>query len=276
MLVRSLGQLDAVLPTRPAVVYCDFEDVRKYRDAVTRCRAAGVPVGLATIRIVKPGEEGFLRQVAECEPDLILVRNLAAIGFYRDEFPAMPLTGDYSLNVTNELTAKLYVDAGLLQIVPGYDLSWRQLQALAGRFSVDRLEVVVHQHMPMFHMEHCVFCHTLSTGTDYRNCGRPCEKHDVRLRDRVGEPHPLLADVGCRNTVYNAQAQSAAEFLPDMLSLGLRHFRVELLREPASEVVPVLARYADVLAGRVAGRDALRSLRVINQLGVTRGTLDRE
>jgi putative protease len=276
VLVRSLEQLDAVLPTQPATVYCDFEDVRKYRDAVVRSRAAGVPIGLATIRIVKPGEEGFLRQVAECEPDLILVRNLAAIGFYRDEFPHLRLTGDYSLNVTNELTAKLYVDAGLERVVPGYDLSWRQLQALAGRFPVDRLEVVVHQHMPMFHMEHCVFCHTLSTGTDYRDCGRPCEKHDVRLRDRVGEPHPLLADVGCRNTVYNAQAQSAAEFLPEMVKLGLRHFRVELLREPASEVGPVLARYADVLAGRVAGRDAVRSLRVINQLGVTRGTLDRE
>ena len=276
VLVRSLEQLDAVLPTRPAIVYCDFEDVRKYRDAIERSRAAGVPVGLATIRVVKPGEEGFLRQLAECGPDLILVRNLAAIGFYHDEFPALPLTGDYSLNVTNELTAKLYADAGLQRVVPGYDLSWRQLSALAGRFPVDRLEVVVHQHMPMFHMEHCVFCHTLSTGTDYRDCGRPCEKHDVRLRDRVGEPHPLVADVGCRNTVYNAQAQSAAEFLPDMLKLGLRHFRVELLREPAGEVGPVLARYADVLAGRTGGREAVRSLRVINQLGVTRGTLDRE
>ena len=276
VLVRSLEQLDVVLPTRPAVVYCDFEDVRKYRDAIERSRSAGMPVGLATVRVVKPGEEGFLRQLAECGPDLILVRNLAAIGFYRDEFPSLPLTGDYSLNVTNELTAKLYADAGLARVVPGYDLNFRQLSALAGRFPVDRLEVVVHQHMPMFHMEHCVFCHTLSTGTDYRDCGRPCETHDVRLRDRVGEPHPLVADVGCRNTVYNAQAQSAAEFLPDMLRLGLRHFRVELLREPASEVGPTLARYADVLAGRVAGREAVRSLRVLGQLGVTRGTLDRE
>ena len=162
VLVRSLEQLDAVLPTRPATVYCDFEDVRKYRDAINRSRAAGVSVGLATVRVIKPGEEGFLRQVAECWPDLILVRNLAAIGFYRDEFPGLPLTGDYSLNVTNELTAKLYADAGLARVVPGYDLSWRQLSALAGRFPVEQLEVVVHQHMPMFHMEHCVFCHTLS------------------------------------------------------------------------------------------------------------------
>ena len=46
----------------------------------------------------------------------------------------------------------------------------------------------------MFHMEHCVFCTFLSNGTSYKNCGRPCERHHVQLRDRVGQLHPLLAD----------------------------------------------------------------------------------
>ena len=50
--------------------------------------------------------------------------------------------------------------------------------------------------MPMFHMEHCVFCTFLSNGTSYKNCGRPCERHHVQLRDRVGQLHPLLADAG--------------------------------------------------------------------------------
>ncbi len=98
----------------------------------------------------------------------------------------------------------------------------------------------------------------------------------MRLKDREGQPHPLVADVGCRNTVYNAKPQSAAEFLPEMMKLGLTQFRVELLREAAAEVAEVLRRYADVIAGKVDGRTAVRSLRVLNQLGVTRGTLDRE
>ena len=91
---------------------------------------------------------------------------------------------------------------------------------MLGRFPPRHFEAVIHQHMPMFHMEHCVFCHTLSSGKDYRDCGRPCDRHRVDLKDRAGVSHPLVADVGCRNTVYNGTAQSAAEFVPRMLKLG--------------------------------------------------------
>jgi putative protease len=98
----------------------------------------------------------------------------------------------------------------------------------------------------------------------------------VDLKDRVGQPHPLIPDAGCRNTVFNAQAQSAAEYIPRMRDLGIRHFRVELLREKSHEVKPLLTRYRDVLEGRSEPRNAIKSLRVLNQLGVTRGTLDRE
>ncbi|HYO10371.1 MAG TPA: DUF3656 domain-containing protein [Tepidisphaeraceae bacterium] len=280
VLVRTPEQLHAVLAlpaeARPASVYCDFEDVRRYRHAVAECHAAGVPAAVATMRIVKPGEDGWLQQILDCAPGAVLVRNLAAIGFFRERARQLPLIGDYALNVANELTAQIFAEQNLVRMVPSYDLNWRQLSAMLGRFDAGRFEAVVHQHMPMFHMEHCVFAHTLSAGKDYRDCGRPCERHLVDLKDRVGQPHPLVPDAGCRNTVFNAQAQSAADFLPEMLRLGLRHFRVELLREGPDEVGPLIRRYADVLHGRRNPRKALRSLRVLNQLGVTRGTLDRE
>ena len=48
----------------------------------------------------------------------------------------------------------------------------------------------------------------------------------------------VIVDVGCRNTVFNAVPQSAAEFLPRMVGMGLRWFRLELLRETAAEVGP--------------------------------------
>jgi putative protease len=259
--------------SRPALVYCDFEDGRRYREAVARAHAAGMLIGLATLRIVKPGEEGLLRQVAGFRPDALLVRNLAGLTLFREEAPDVPLVGDFSLNVANELTADLLAAAGLTRLVPSYDLNWEQLAAMLGRIDPGLFEVVAHQHMPMFHMEHCVFAAFLSQGKDWRDCGRPCDRHRVELRDRVGAEFPVVADAGCRNTVYNAVAQSAAEFLPRMRALGLRHFRVELLREGAAEVGPVLEQYARVLAGLEDGRQLWRHLRALNQLGVTRGTL---
>ena len=226
VLVRSPEQLDAVLAwtppaplARPELVYCDFEDLRRYREAVDRARAAGMPVGLATLRIQKPGEEGLDR------------------------------------------------------IVPSYDLNWAQLSALVQASDPHWYEVVVHQHMPMFHMEHCVFAAFLSTGKDWRDCGRPCDHHKLELRDRVGAAFPVAPDAGCRNTVYNGHAQSAAEYVGRMRALGLRHFRVELLRETPEQVGPLLERYARVLVGLDDGRDTWRHLRALNQVGLTRGTL---
>jgi putative protease len=125
----------------------------------------------------------------------------------------------------------------------------------------------------MFHMEHCVFAAFLSAGTDHTNCGRPCDRHRVELRDRVGACFPVLPDTGCRNTVFNSVAQSAAEYVGRMRELGLARFRVDLLRETPEQVGPLLDRYARVIAGLDDGKTTWRGLQVLNQLGVTRGTL---
>ncbi|HET6882804.1 MAG TPA: U32 family peptidase [Pirellulales bacterium] len=289
VLVRTREQLESVcawsasaddqcaagskLLPRPTMVYCDFEDVRRYRDAVLAARASTLPIGLATLRIIKPGEEGLLAKIAAAEPDVVLVRNLTALSWFRERAPAVRLVGDFSLNVANELTADLLLRAGVERLVPSYDLNWEQLAAMLGRVAAERFEQVIHQHVPMFHMEHCVFAAALSQGKDWRDCGRPCDRHRLELRDRVGAEFPLLADTGCRNTVFNSLAQSAAEYVPRMLKLGLRHFRVELLREDAAQTQTLLTRYWRVLAGLDEGKSAWRGLQVLNQIGLTRGTL---
>ena len=123
-------------------------------------------------------------------------------------------------------------------------------------------------------MEHCVFCAFLSTGRDYRDCGRPCDTHRVALRDRVGAEHPLKADAGCRNTVYNSRAQTGAESAARLLALGARSFRVEFLNESADEVRRTVESYQQLLAGRVSGAELWCELKLINQLGVTRGQME--
>jgi U32 family peptidase len=254
-------------------VYCDFEDLRRYQDAVPRGRAAGVPIGVAPLRVLKPGEDGFQSLVVRADPDVVLVRNLGSIAFFRAELPQARLVGDFSLNVANELTADVLIRAGLERLVPSYDLNWDQLAAMVRRADPAWFEPVVHQHMPMFHMEHCVFTAFLSTGKDHRDCGRPCEVHKVELRDRVGAHFPVLPDTGCRNTVFNSVPQSAAEYVGRMRQLGLTRFRVDLLRETSAEVTVLLDRYAAVAGGADDGRGVWRQLRALNQLGVTRGTL---
>jgi putative protease len=122
-------------------------------------------------------------------------------------------------------------------------------------------------------MEHCVFAAFLSSGTDHTNCGRPCDTHRVELRDRVGLAHPLKADVGCRNTLFHAQAQSGAAFFEAFRAQQPAAFRVELLLEDAAESERIVRGYQRLLSGNATGPALVRELNLRSQLGVTTGTL---
>ncbi len=272
VLVRSLDQLRAALELGERSLQADFADIRHYRDAVATARAAGATLAIATPRIQKPDEMGIFRALAKHEPDAVLVRNWAGLVFFRDL--SLPVLGDFSLNVANGSTADFFLAAGCRRVTASYDLNRDQLLALVAAADTAGLEVVIHQRMPLFHMEHCVFCAVLSPGTNKTNCGRPCDEHVVRLRDRIGAEHPLTADVGCRNTLWNAVPQSAAEAVPTLLASGVRHLRVEILDEPPADVGRIIRAYRDLLAGRLTGRDVWTTLKAANRVGVTRGTLE--
>jgi U32 family peptidase len=282
ILVRNLPQLEAALKCGAETVYCEFEDPKKYREAVTlfhtargcksetRNRKPGIFV--APPRIFKMGEEWTLEQVRSCSADGYLVRNYDHLKFFAND----RRVGDYSLNVANRISADYFKNQfGLERVTASYDLNFLQLEALLRAAPPEWFEVTIHQHMPMFHMEHCVFCAFLSSGKDYRDCGRPCDRHDVRLRDRVGAEHPLKADAGCRNTVFNSQAQTGAEFAEKMLALGVRNFRVEFLNETPDEVTRVVLKYRQLLRSEISGAQLWRELKLFNQLGVTRGQMGK-
>ena len=273
VLVRSFEQLDAALTAPVDLVYVDFEDIRRYREAVERARAAGRPVYLATPRIQKAGEQGFFKLIENAAPDGVLIRNVGAIAHFANS--PLRLIGDFSLNVSNPVSAALFLERGLERVTVSYDLTVDQVTALARAVPAGWLELTLHQHMPMFHMEHCVFAAFLSQGRTFLDCGRPCEKHRVHLRDRVGIEHPLRADVGCRNTLFNAAAQTGAKFFDALWTSGLRHFRVELLEESAAETREILAAYRALVDGREEGSALWRHLRATHQLGVTSGTLGK-
>lgn len=273
VMARTLKQVQLLAERGIAELYVDFQDIREYRAAVEVAHTNGASIFLAPPRIQKPDEAGIFRVLLRHNADGILVRNLGGLLFYHQE--QVPMVADFSLNCTNELTAQLLMNRGVQRITASYDLNRDQLNDLVGAVPPAWLEVVIHQHMPMFHMEHCVFCAVLSPGTNKTNCGRPCDVHQVKLRDRLGVEHPLTADVGCRNTLFNAVPQSAAEAVPALLAAGLGDFRIELLTDPEPrELDTLLGLYRDLIAGRVTGHEVWTRLKASNRVGVTRGTLE--
>lgn len=272
VLCRTEEQARAALDAGATGVYLDFLELTGTGAALRALREKGAAfVGVAPPRIRKPGEEKIERYLKQLEPDAVLVRTLGAL---HDGFGADALRiGDFSLNVANRLTASEVLAHGLSAFTPSFDLDASQLVAMLKPPFSAFAEVVVHHPMPLFHMEHCVIAALLSEGRDYKSCGRPCETHKLSLRDRTGMVHPVEADVGCRNTVFHAAAQSGASLVSSLSKAGVRRFRIELLRENASEVERIVKAYRRLLAAEITASEVVRALEAEGGYGVVRGSL---
>ncbi|HVV43927.1 MAG TPA: DUF3656 domain-containing protein, partial [Bryobacteraceae bacterium] len=268
LLVRTPEQLEAALHLAPSSITLDYLDLYGLRPSVERVRSSGIPVRVASPRVLKPGEArivNFLRGF-DCP---IVVRASGILHSLTDR----EMIGDFSLNAANSIAAAEYFRRGVSRLTPTHDLNAAQIADLARACGANRFELIAYQHLPVFHTEHCVFCRFLSTGTSYKDCGRPCEKHRVELRDESGRSHPVLADVGCRNTVFGAEAQEASQHLKNWLEAGIRHFRLEFAHESASEVELVTRAFQAALAGTASFAELQRELRSVAPGGVTQGSL---
>lgn len=272
-LVENFSQISNYKDSIKSVIL-DFEFGKDYASSVSAIRELGIPVGIATTRILKPKEYYNLKTLIRLNPDFLLVRNLGAIEFLRREC-SIPLLGDFSLNVTNSLSLEYLISKGLQSVNASYDLNQEQLLDLISFTDPSKLEVTLHQYMPEFHMEHCVFAAFLSTGHSFKDCGKPCEKHDVKLKDPYGNWHHLKADQECRNTFFKATPQSASFLLRSLKEKGVATFRLEALNETTEELTQKLLTYLKLLKNEITSDEALSELKLVETYGLGLGQMNK-
>jgi putative protease len=271
ILVRTPEQLDAAIELRPSSITLDYLELYGLKPAVERVQAAGITVRVASPRILKPSEQNIVRFLLKLNCEIVVRSSGLLHALLQEEHPK--LIGDFSLNTANVLTAQDFLGMGISRLSPSHDLNAEQVMVLGQELGSEALEVIAYQHLPVFHTEHCVFCRFLSDGTSFKDCGHPCEKHRVALRDRNGRAHPVMADVGCRNTVFGAQAQEASRHIDSWLKAGIRHYRLEFVHESAEQVLEVGRAFAETLAGKRSSQDLNRTLRRVAPQGSTEGSL---
>ena len=280
LLVRNSEQLDAALAaatdTPIASITLDYLELYGLRTAVEKIRAAdvGARPRVASPRILKPAEQKVIRFLESLGCD-ILVRSAGLLHDLQQAKLAdgCELIGDFSLNVSNAVSAFEILDRGITRFAPTYDLNSQQIVDLTQHVAAEQIEVICYSHLPVFHTEHCVFCRFLSEGTDNTNCGHPCETHQIAVRDQQGREHPVMADVGCRNTVFGAEAQTDVASMDAWMSAGLRHYRVEFVHETAEQVAQVVAGFGSLFAKQISPAELGKSLQEHAGQGITQGSL---
>lgn len=274
-LVSMLEQSSEYLETIESIIV-DFEFAKLFAPALAMLRRIPVSVGVATTRILKPKEYYNLKILINLNPDFILVRNLGSIQYLKNHAPHIPLRGDFSLNVSNSVTADYLTSKGLNTIVPSYDLNQSQLMELLDNFDSSKVEVTIHQYMPSFHMEHCVFAAFLSNGSSYKDCGKPCEKHKMELKDQFGNSHYIKVDSECRNTMFNAKSQSANGLLEELNEKGVERFRFEALHEETEELNKKVISYIQFFQGKTSKQELEKIVGHLEKYGLSSGQILKE
>ena len=274
VLVRSPDQIAALEGLSIENVIMDFDWGVKYNDSLQQIRELGFKAGMATLRIHKPGESHYLKNILRLAPDFALVRNLGALSILKES--GIPLTGDYSLNAANSASYDWLLSQGLSTLHPSWDLNSTQLFDLLENIDGTRLELTLHQYMPAFHSEYCAFARALTTGRRFPECGKICTKHKVEILDHKGERHFLQSDAECRNTLFVGKPQSALKLLPRLRSAGVNHFRLEMLTEDAETVRRKVLIYTQAIQGKIAIDEAIREAGIQEKYGLSEGQLFNE
>lgn len=274
VLVRSPEQIAALEGLDIDNVIMDFDWGVKYDESLQQIRELGFKAGMATLRIHKPGESHYLKNILRLCPDFALVRNLGALSILKES--GIPLAGDYSLNAANSLSYDWLLSQGLQTLHPSWDLNSTQLFDLLGDIDGSRMELTLHQYMPAFHSEYCAFARALTTGRRFPECGKICTQHKVEILDHKGERHFLQSDAECRNTLFVGKPQSALKLLPDLRAAGVNHFRLEMLQEDAATVRKKALIYTQAIRGKVSIDEAIRLAGVEEKYGLSEGQLFNE
>ena len=274
VLVRRPEQIDALQGLDIDKVVMDFDWGVKYDEPLERIHKLGFEAGIATLRIHKPSENHYIKQILTLMPEFALVRNLGSLSLLKDS--GIPMVGDYSLNATNSASYDWLLSQGLERLHPSWDLNSTQLFDLLKNIDGSRLELALHQYMPAFHSEYCAFARALTTGRRFPECKKICTQHKVEILDHKGERHFLQSDAECRNTLFVGKPQSALKLLPKLIAQNVSNFRLELLDEEPESVRRKIDIYTQAIRGKIDINTAISKAGVEEKYGLSDGQLFNE
>lgn len=275
--VWRTADADAALAAGADVIVFDpflrhpFSSVRSVEALADRVAVAGAQFRLRLPTIVRPEDRKKLDKWLAMGT-VMVTGHLGHLA----EFAAAgrEVYADYAVNCFNVQAAQELFALGAKGITASVELTADEIGQLVAPWGGAGFEVFLHGRPEGMTLEHCV----LSAAFDRTptHCRDLCTKQhvDTRLTDPAGYEFPVATDYACRNRLLHSRPIEGSEFLPQLLAMGIRSYRL-VFNVPDDAVAARVAAYRDALDGAVSGAKPSRKPRAVLGDAVTRGHFAR-
>lgn len=162
--------------------------------------------------------------------DAVIVQDMGAMEYIREQFPGLELHASTQMTVTNAISAKFLEEKHVARVVPARELSLAEVRKIADQTDMD-IECFVHGALCYCYSGQCLMSSMIGGRSGNRGqCAQPC-----RLPWRTeGRPFADLLSLKDLCTI---------EFLPELIAAGINSFKIEGRMKQGDYVESVVRMY---------------------------------
>ncbi len=166
-----------------------------------------------------------------------------------EDIKSLKFMGDYSFNIFNTHSARIYQSMGFEGITPSVELNLGQIRELSCNAVMDT-ECIVYGRLPLMTSEYCPVGSVKSGCSSRRECGGCCSKGEFRLKDRLGIEFPVICDtMDCRSTILNSNVLFVPEALGKLADSGVSSLRLCIWDESGERIKELVSLHKELARG---------------------------
>lgn len=191
------------------------------------------------------GLEEYITKLYEIKTDAVIVSDPGMFSVIKRTVPNLPIHLSTQASVTNYETMMFWYNLGVRRIVLARELSFKEIEDMHKRLPKDlEIETFVHGAMCMSYSGRCLISNYM-TGRDANrgDCAHACRyKYNLVEEKRPGEYFPVFEDEE-GTFIMNSKDLCMIEFIPELISSGIKSFKIEGRVKSSYYVATVIRAY---------------------------------
>lgn len=202
-----------------------------------------------------PALPDYIKFLAECHVDAVIVADLGVYRIIREVAPDLPIHISTQANNTNWSSVLFWQELGVNRVVLARELSLSDINIIRDKVNIE-LEAFVHGAMCISYSGRCLMSNYFTDRDANRGqCAQPCRwKFNLVEEKRPGEYYPVMEDE--RGTyIFNSKDLCLLPNIPELIDSGLDSFKVEGRMKSVHYAATVIKVYREAIDAYVADPD---------------------